>query len=376
MSPAAPIVTFTHPIRAAVSRCAGRTLRIEELRLADPGKEEVRVRITATAICGSDLAYLMGEWEAPRPAVFGHESSGVVDAVGTAVAGLSVGDRVVVTLVRTCGSCRFCIRGYPVACSGEFGPGGRTPLRDSSGARVYQGLHVGGFATAVVVHRSQVVKIAAGMPLELAALLACGVMTGVGAVLNTAQVESGSHVVVLGCGGVGINVVQGARLADAATVTVFDPDLGKREEALRIGATHSVADGESLREGVEAATGGAMADYVIVATSSVAAVEAGFSLLAPTGSLVLVGMPPTGVTARMDVGAVTSLNQRVLGSKMGSSRPETDIPRLVDLYRRGRLELEGLVDERYPLERINEAIESAATGSIRNLIIMDETRAL
>ena len=360
-------------IRAAVSRDSSPKLHLEELRLADPGPGEVRVRIAATAICGSDLAYIDGDWETPRPAVFGHEAAGVVEDVGSGVVGVRVGDRAVVTLVRSCGSCRYCVKGDPVACEGEFRLDRNTPLSDVSGARIHHGLRVAGFASAVVVDGSQVVRIGAGIGLDLAALLACGVLTGVGAVLNTARAEPRSHVVVLGCGGVGLNVVQGARLAGAATVTVFDPDRRKRAAALRFGASGSISSAEDVESGVSEATGGAMADYVFVATSSVAAVEAAFGLLGPMGALVLVGMPPTGVTARLDVGTVAALNQRVLGSKMGSCRPAEDIPRLIDLYRRGELELDRLMTGRYPLDRINEALDSSRRGEgVRNLVIMEE----
>ncbi|MCY4371133.1 MAG: zinc-binding dehydrogenase [bacterium] len=363
----------TSPVRAAVSRHPGRKLHLEELHLAGPGPGEVRVRIAAAAICGSDLAYIDGEWESPRPAVFGHEAAGVIEAVGSGVAGVGIGDRVVVTLVRRCASCRHCVRGDPVACEGEFSLDRNTPLTDLSGAAVHHGLGVAGFASAVVVHGSQTVRIGAGIDLEVAALLSCGVLTGVGAVLNTARVEPGSHVVVLGCGGVGLNVVQGARLAGAATVTAFDPDRRKRAAALRLGAGRAVTSGEDPAAGVSEATGGEMADYVFVATSSVAAVETAFGLLAPMGALVLVGMPPTGSTAPLDVGNVAALNQRVLGSKMGSCRPADDIPRLADLYNRGQLELDGLVTGRYPLEGINEALDSARCGEgVRNLVVMEE----
>lgn len=362
-----------HAVRAAVLRDPGRSTHIEELRLADPGPDEVRVGIVATAICGSDLAYIDGEWNAPRPAVFGHEAAGIVDSIGPGVTEVAVGDRVVVTLVRACGSCPRCGRGNPVVCAG----GARrqdTPLRDGAGRPVHQGLRVAGFATAAVVHHSQVVRIGNELGLDLASLLACGVLTGVGAVMNTANVEPGSHVVVLGCGGVGLNVVQGARLARAATVTAYDPDPQKGAAAIRLGASGSFAEGEDLKAGVLGATGGEMADYVFVATSSVAAVEVAFGLLAPMGALVLVGMPATGVTARLDVGTVAALNQRVLGSKMGSSRPAEDVPRLVALYREGRLQLESLVSGRYPLERINEALDSTRAGeALRNLVIMDES---
>jgi len=360
-------------VRAAVSREKGsKPLRIEDLFLADPGPEEVRVRIAATAVCGSDLAYLEGAWEAPRPAVFGHESSGIVEAVGEGVDELAEGDRVVVTLVRSCGRCRFCSQGRPVACAGSFPLDRNSPLRDGAGVPVHQGLGVGGFASGAVVHFSQAVKVPTWLELDRAALLACGVLTGVGAVLNTAAVPPGAQVVVLGCGGVGLNVVQGARLAEAKTITVFDPDPAKLGRAIRFGATHSVKAATDLVQAVSDATRREMADYVFVATSSVAAVEAGFDLLAPMGGLVLVGMPATGAFARLDVGTVASLNQRVLGSKMGSCRPARDIPRLVDHYRKGRLELEGLISGRYPFTEVNRALDSARRGdAVRNLVVME-----
>ena len=360
-------------IRAAVSRDPGGALHLEELRLADPQPEQVRVRIAATAICGSDIAYLDGKWDCPRPAVFGHEAAGVVDAAGPGSTWVEVGDRVVVTLVRSCGSCRYCVRGEPVACAGQFESDVRSPLSDLSGIKVEQGLRVGAFASAVIVHRSQVVRIDPGIGLDVAALLSCGVLTGVGSVFNTAGVRPGSHVVVLGCGGVGLNVLQGARLAEAATVTAVDPDPRKLVAAHRFGATCSVGSGDDVEGAVSEATGGEMADYVFVATSSVTAVEEGFGVLARMGALVLVGMPPTGVTAGLDTGSVAAFNQRVLGSKMGTCRPAEDIPRLAALYRQGRLELDGLITGRYPFDNINEALESTRRGdALRNLVIMAE----
>ena len=260
-----------------------------------------------------------------------------------------------------------------MVCAGEFALDRVSPLRDVSGLPVYQGLRVAGFASSVTVHCSQVVRIDPDIPLDVASLLACGVLTGVGAVANTTRMPPQSHVVVLGCGGVGLNVVQGARLAGAATVTAYDPDPCKAASAVRFGATGSVAVDADLEAAVSAATGGEMADYLFVATSSVSAVEAGFALLAPSGTLVLVGMPPTGKTARLDVGTVASSNQRILGSKMGSSCPSDDVPILANLYRQGRLELDSLISGRYPLDDVNEALDATRSGKgLRNVVIMEE----
>ena len=361
-------------VRAAVWREPRSTLSIEDVWLADPAPGEVGVRVAATAICGSDLAYVDGHWESPSPAVLGHEAAGMVDRIGPGVTDLSVGDRVVVTLIRSCGSCRRCIAGTPVGCSGRFALDERGPLRDAYGSEIWQGLGVAAFAEAVTVHRSQVVRVGPGIDLDVAALLSCGVLTGVGAVRNTARVIPGSFVVVLGAGGVGLNVVQGARLAGAEEVIAVDPDQRRLDAAIRLGASAAVAVGEDLLEEVRAVTTGEMADYVFVATAAVSAIETGLELLARMGTLVLVGMPPSGARVSLDPVTVASAGQRILGSKMGSAKPARDIPALIALYGEGRLELDGLITARYALSEIEEALGPARGGdALRNVIITDES---
>ena len=361
-------------VRAAVWRRPGSPLSIEDVWLADPTSGEVGVRVVAAAVCGSDLAYVDGHWESPSPAVFGHEVAGVVDRLGPGVTDLAVGDRVVVTLIRSCGSCRRCLAGAPVGCSGRFALDERGPLRDAYGSEIGQGLGVAAFAEAVTVHRSQVVRVGREIDLDAASLLSCGVLAGVGAVRNTARVAPGSFVVVLGAGGVGLNVVQGARLAGAAEVIAVDPDQRRLDAALRLGASAAVAVGDDVLGEVRAVTRGEMADYVFVATAAVSAIETGLGLLARMGTLVLVGMPPSGARVSLDPVAVASAGQRILGSKMGSARPARDIPALVALYREGRLELNGLITARYALSEIEEALGSARSGdALRNVIITDES---
>ena len=361
-------------VRAAVWREPRSPLSIEDVWLADPAPGEVGVRVAATAICGSDLAYVDGHWESPSPAVFGHEAAGIVDRLGPGVTDLAVGDRVVVTLIRSCGSCRRCLAGAPVGCSGRFALDERGPLRDAYGSEVWQGLGVAAFAEAVTVHRSQVVRVGPGIDLDVAALLSCGVLTGVGAVRNTARVAAGSFVVVLGAGGVGLNVVQGARLAGAAEVIAVDPDQRRLDAALRFGASATVAVGEDVPEEVRTMTKGEMADYVFVATAAVSAIEPGLGLLARMGTLVLVGMPPSGARVSLDPVTVASTGQRILGSKMGSAKPARDIPALIALYGEGRLELDGLITARYALSEIGEALGQARSGdALRNVIITDES---
>ncbi|MXZ69590.1 MAG: zinc-binding dehydrogenase [Acidimicrobiia bacterium] len=361
-------------VRAAVWKAPRSPVSVEDVWLADPASGEVGVRVAAAAVCGSDLAYMDGHWEAPSLAVLGHEAAGIVERLGPGVTDLAVGDRVVVTLIRSCGSCRRCVAGAPVGCSGRFALDGSSPLRSARGSEIWQGLGVAAFAEAATVHRSQVVRVGPAIDLDVAALLSCGVLTGVGAVRNTARVDPESFVVVLGAGGVGLNVVQGARLAGAAEVIAVDPDPRRLAAALRLGASATVAAGEEVRDEVRAVTNGEMADYVFVATSAVSAIETGFDLLARMGTLVLVGMPPSGARVSLDPVTVASAGQRILGSKMGSGRPARDIPALVDLYGEGRLELDGLITARYTLAEIEEALESARRGdALRSVIIMEES---
>lgn len=361
-------------MRAAVWKAPRSPLGIDEVWLAHPASGEVGVRIAAVAICGSDLAYMDGHWESPSPAVFGHEAAGIVDRLGPGVTDLAVGDRVVVTLIRSCGSCRRCIEGAPVGCTGRLALDECGPLRDAGGSEVRQGLGVAAFAEAVTVHRSQVVRVGPEIELDAAALLSCGALAGVGAVRNTARVAPGCFVVVLGAGGVGLNVVQGARLAGAAEVVAVDPDQRRLAAALRLGASTAVAVGDDVGETVRAVTKGEMADYVFVATAAVSAIETGFELLARMGTLVLVGMPPSGARVSLDPVTVASAGQRILGSKMGSALPARDIPALVTLYREGRLELDGLITARYALAEIEEALGATRSGdALRNVIITDES---
>lgn len=361
-------------VGAAVWKGPRSPLSVDDVWLADPASGEVGVRVAATAICGSDLAYIDGHWESSSPAVFGHEAAGIVDRLGPGVTDLAVGDRVVVTLIRSCGSCRRCVAGAPVGCSGRVALDECGPLRDMRGSEIWQGLGVAAFAEAVTVHRSQVVRVGPEIDLDVAALLSCGVLAGVGAVRNTARVVPGSFVVVLGAGGVGLNVVQGARLAGAAEVIAVDPDPRRLAAALRLGASVAVPVGDDVRDEVRAVTKGEMADYVFVATAAVSAIDTGLDLLARMGTLVLVGMPPSGSRVSLDPVTVASTGQRILGSKMGSARPARDIPALAALYREGRLELDGLITARYTLEEIGEALKSARSGdALRNVIITDES---
>jgi Zn-dependent alcohol dehydrogenase len=361
----------TRRVKAAVCRTFGQPLVIEEIQIAAPRAGEIGVRLAACAICQSDIHYLEGAWGGDLPAVYGHEAAGVVDEVGADVEGFAIGDHVVVTLIRSCGSCPHCTRGDTVHCEATFGPDGPGPLSTVDGEEIVQGLHTGAFAERVVVHNSQAVVIPAEIPLHSASLLACSVITGFGAVVNTAQMEPGCTVVVIGTGGVGLNTVQGAAHSGARTVIAVDLSDAKLEAARTLGATHTVNPGrEDVVGMIQALTDGRGADYVLVTVGAKAAVEQGPALLRRGGTIVIVGMPASGVTATIDPGAIAHSGQRILGSKMGSTRIAVDVPRLVELYREGTLKLDELISGRYPLEEINDAIASAQAGeAFRNVIV-------
>lgn len=344
-------------------------MSIEDLELDAPRADEVRIAVEATAICQSDLSFLDGHWATGLPVVLGHETVGVVADTGADVGTVVAGDRVVVSLVRSCGSCRACRTGQSVRCTGiEDRP---SPLASrADGGPVARGMDVGGFATQVVVHQSQVVTVPDDLPTGAAVLLGCGVVTGVGAVVNRAQVEPGSSVVVVGCGGVGIHSVQAARERGAAVIVAVDPDPVKRDRALELGATVAADPGtQDVAAVVSEATGEDLADVVLVTVGSPSATEAAFDLLGGGGTMVLVGMLPDDRRVSVDTTTVASMNQQVLGSKMGSTTLAEDIPRLVELYRRGDLVLDGLVSSHHPLERIDDALAAARRSDTARVVV-------
>lgn len=357
-------------IKAAVCRSFGQPLAVEEVELAEPGPGEVMVDVKACAICHSDIFYAEGAWGGGLPAVYGHEAAGIVARAGPGVTAVAPGDHVVVTLIRSCGSCHYCGRGSLVMCEEVFPLDEKSPITGADGGAYVQSMRTGAFAEKVVVHESQIVKVPADMPFAPASLLACGVITGFGAVANTAKVKPGQQVAVVGCGGVGLNSVQAAALAGAATVAAIDLSDDKLEAARRFGATHTFnpAATDAAAE-IMALTGGRGVDFVFVTVGAKAAFDSAFSYLTKNGAVVIVGMPPTGVTAGYDPGTMAAWNQRILGSKMGEAHIARDIPLLVEHYRAGRLKLDELVTARYPLERINEAIAAVNAGkALRNVI--------
>lgn len=357
-------------VNAAICREFGAPLSIEEITLADPRAGEVVVKLAACAICHSDITLAEGGWGGPLPAVYGHEAAGTVTALGEAVAGIAIGDTVLVTLLRSCGTCPTCISAHPATCVTSFET--TTHPISAAGEQIDQGLRTGAFAEAVVVDQSQVAKIPAEIPMDAASLLSCGVITGVGAVVNTAGLRPGQTAVVIGAGGVGLNAIQGARIAGASRIVAVDMTEEKLDVAVEFGATDGVlATHEKPWGAVKKRLGGG-ADHVFVTVGAPAAYQAAPRYLAAHGRLVMVGMPHSGDTVSYAPVVVAALSQEMLGSKMGDTVLARDIPWMVDLYQQGRLKLDELISGRWRLDQINEAIADTKTGAARrNVIIFD-----
>ena len=311
-------------IRAAVCRAFGEPMTIEEVHLAPPRLGEVTVRLEAVAICHSDISYAAGDWGGALPAVYGHEAAGRVEALGEgAPAGLAIGDPVIVTLIRACGHCAPCATGVPTQCETPADPA--HPLSLPDGAPLVAAMNCGAFAEAVTVHASQVARVPADMPMDAACLLSCGVITGIGAAVNAARLRAGQDVVVIGAGGVGLNAIQGARIAGARRIVAVDLSAQKGEDAMEFGATHFVRARGAPWPEVRRILGRG-ADAVLVTVGSISAYEQAPRYLAPSGRLIAVGMPPSGATAAVEPVILAFNGQGVIGSKMGDAVLARDIP--------------------------------------------------
>jgi len=348
-----------------------RPLEVLELDLDGPDEGQVLVEIASAGLCHSDLSVINGGIPRPLPIVLGHEASGIVREVGTGVKDLRAGDHVVFSYVPTCGTCRFCINGRAALC--ERGAAANDKATLLGGAVKFQGayhmLGVSAFSRYVVAAQQSLIKIEAGFPLDVAALFGCAVLTGVGAVINTARVEPGSSVAIFGAGGVGLSVVMGAVLAGAYPIVVLDLLESKRQLALQMGASHAIDAGrdDAVKE-VRDLTGGG-ADYVFEAVGNDKLLARAFSATARGGTTVAVGLTPGD--QRLTISAVVLvLHERtVKGSFMGSAVPARDVPRLMRLYQAGKLPVDTLVSRSMPLEAINDGFERLATGEVARQLI-------
>jgi Zn-dependent alcohol dehydrogenase len=365
-------------MRAAVLTEFGAPMEIREMEIGDPGPGEVLVKIAASGVCGSDLKALDGKSPVVRelPCVLGHESAGVVAETGPGATSVKPGDHVIIAMNGPCGRCRNCAAGLPHLCGGAarmaaitgLMADGTTRLRlDGAAARPMIG--IGSFAEYAVVSEAMCVKLRRDVSLGVACLLACGVVTGVGAVLNVAHVEPGSAVLVTGCGGVGLNVIQGAVLAGATTIIAADVAAAKLGLAKAFGATHTLLTGgaELARQVADIVAGGV--EYAFDATGAAAMVSQTFAATRPGGTTVMVGSPPPGERLAIDPAALF-MSRRLMGCTGGDAAPQRDLPRLADLYARGRLRLDELVSERLPLERVNEAVAHVRAGGVARSVIV------
>jgi S-(hydroxymethyl)glutathione dehydrogenase/alcohol dehydrogenase len=361
-------------MKAAVCYEFGRPLVIEDLVMRPPRADEVKIKVAATAICHSDLHDIHGDFGGGLPFVGGHETSGYIEEVGAGVTSTKPGDRVVVSLLEACGECYYCRKGRSYFCETKTTYDVRGTLTNQSGEDVIQKARVGGFAEYVLVHESQVVQIPTDLAMDVASLLACGVTTGFGAVVNRAKVAPLSSVVVVGAGGVGLNAVQGAVVCGANPIVAVDILDSKLARAREFGATHGVNAGAvDAVAAVKEMTSGKGADYVFVTVGSSAALQQAFAMLARRGCAVMVGLPPASDPPVSLPAAEFALTEKtVTGAFMGSICPQVDIPAIIALYGAGRYKLDELIAGRYPFERINEAVASSAAGeALRNVIVFE-----
>ena len=355
-------------IRAAICHEFGQPLTVETVELRAPGPGEVEVKLDACAICHSDLTYIDGGWGGTLPAVYGHEAAGTVSAVGAGVEGFETGSKVLVTLIRSCGRCPTCAGGRPVLCTNPAMPG--SPLSMADGGPLEQGLKTAAFAERVVVEQSQLAPLPDGVPMEAAALLSCGVITGIGAAVNTARIRPGEVVVVIGAGGVGLNAIQGARLAGAARIIAVDTLPEKLDAAKQFGATDGILASDPKPWSAAKKIAGRGADAVLVTVGAIPVYDTAARYLGPGGRLVAVGMPHSGASSTYEPVILAATGQRLEGSLMGDTVLVRDIPWLADLYLQGRLQLDELISGRWTLDQINEAIADTRTGAARRNVIV------
>ncbi len=362
-------------MKAAVLREVGKPLAIEEVRIDNPGPHEVLIRTAAVGVCHSDLHYMEGLYAAPLPSVLGHESAGVVEKVGSEVRYVAPGDHVITCLSVFCGHCEFCTTGRPFNCQNpETARDEHEPPRLSQPDRgpMHQFYSLSSFAEQMLVHEHALVKIRRDMPFDRAALIGCAVTTGFGAVINTAKVEVGSTVAIIGCGGVGLSAVNGAAIAGAGRIIAIDVVASKLELARRFGATDTVNAAEvDPVEAVRDLTGGGV-PYSIEALGLKSTCEQAFRMLRPSGVATIIGMVPEGQMLEIH-GADLMWEKRIQGSNMGSNHFRVDMPRYVEFYLAGRLRLDDMISRRIRLEQVNEAFAEMKRGELARSVVVFDT---
>ena len=361
-------------MKAAVYHGGGRSVAIEEVRVRDPGAGEVLVRIKAAGLCHSDQSVVDGTIPYPVPVVLGHEGAGLVEAVGPGVTSVRAGDAVILSTLAHCGRCRACEGGKPTACRNAPNPKDESGFTLDGGTPAYRFANVSAFAEYTLVREQSAIPVDKRVPFDRAALIGCGIVTGVGAVLNRAQVEAGSSMVVFGAGGIGLNVVQGGVLAGAQPIIAVDVNPQKLALAKRFGATHVLdATTDDVATAVRDLTGGG-ADYTFECIGNVDVIRQALDLLAPGGTLTIVGVPKIGTKWDFVVHTLYN-NKAILGCRYGAARPRRDFPMLADLYLAGRLKIDELVTSHYRLEDFATALHDLERGQLaRGVFTLDERR--
>lgn len=360
-------------MKAAVFNGPNQPLEIKNVDIDDPREREIVVRTVASGVCHSDLHFVDGLYLFPPPAILGHEAAGIVEKVGSQVTYVKPGDHVIACLSVFCGYCPECMSGHPNLCSNKSAtqrPGNEKPRLSLDGKPVNQFADLSSYAEKMLVHENAVVKIDDDFPLDRAALIGCGVITGVGAALNTAKVAPGSTVAVFGAGGVGLSVIQGARIAGARQIIAVDKFEQKLALAKRLGATHTVdASNDDPVNAIRSLTGGAGVEYSFEAIGVKQVAEQAYECLGSGGVATIVGMVPLGQKVEID-GFSLLFEKRIQGSMMGSNRFRIDMPHLIDFYRQGRLNLDDMITRRGRLEDVNEAFRAMKAGEVARSVLM------
>ena len=362
-------------MKAAVMRANNAPLEIEDLVIDDPGPGEVLLKTAASGICHSDLHVIEGGLPMPPPCVLGHEPAGVVEAVGAGVVDFVPGDHVIGCLTSWCGVCKLCTAGRPYLCLTQFAgrpPGAKSRLSTSGGESVPQFANLSSFAEKMLCPERSLVKIKEEMPLDRASLIGCGVTTGLGAALNTVNIPAGASVVIIGCGGVGLSALQGARIVGAGKIIAVDTQRWKFDLAQKLGATDCVdaTDGDPVAA-VQALTGGG-ADFVFECIGLVPTVQQAIAMTGRGGTTVLVGVVPVTEMVPISAADIVLQEKRITGSYMGSNRFRFDMPKYVDFYLDGRLFLDEMISSRIKLDEVNDALDLMRKGeAARQVIVFD-----
>jgi len=364
-------------IKAAVLRGVDQPFEIEELELAPPKENEVLVKTTASGICHSDYSVAHGILNCPFPIVLGHEGAGVVEAVGPGVTDLKPGDKVIASLTPSCGKCSMCKEGKEFMCAG-MGKlltdctqlDGTTRHKTASGEDVFALCGVGSFGEYMVMPAGSAIKVPEDTPLDTTCLIGCGVTTGTGAALNTANVQPGEATAVIGCGGVGLSIIQGCRIGGSTIIIAVDPMEEKRELALSLGATHAINPfEEDAAAKVKELTGGLGVHYAFEALGRVETMQQTWEMIRPTGTCVIVGVASLDQSVKIPSAGLLA-EYEIQGSCYGSSTPKKDIPRFVELYKSGELKLDEMITQRIGLEDIDRAFEEMGRGEGARSVIM------